>query len=645
MSGNTAYKKKFVSICLHPMIWVLLILFTAGCGDNAASPAATENTAADTPGTGSASFSVHWQPGNTVSATAEEIPRYAIDCAAVGIETITCNVYDENNNLVTTSESWQCADGGAKMERIPEGSNLTFTIFGWDAEDGNIIYQGRSETPVNIIAGETTDAGTIQAHPFVPTQLGANAVSSSQINLTWSDLGAPGYRIYQDGVRAASATSPSFSVIDLTANTQYCYTVSAVDVYGNVSGRSTPACATTSAEDDTQAPTTPSTPEIGEVSASQIDISWTASDDNVGVAGYRVYRDGQEVGTTPTTTFSDGGLGSETEYCYSVSAYDDAGNQSDQTSTTCATTQPTLAWYLDSDEDGYGDPNAEHIVAVNQPEGYVSDNTDCNDSDASINPGAEEICNEVDDDCDEDVDEGVQKTYYLDNDGDEFGDPGEAVQACAAPEGYVDNDADCRDDLPDVNPDATEICGNDIDDNCSGQTDERCVVFPRSSFTARLTGNDKKLAEDASDREGQQFNSAFLYIGEDTTTSDRVGLEFNTTIVSENDVDTVLLQFEMENTNAPTVSELSMYSYYANGDANSDDYDITESHNHINSFSDDGTTGRQVYSYDITGAYLSIADEEQSYMGILIATDNLDQDESVRYNLYNPVLVIIQDGE
>jgi hypothetical protein len=68
------------------------------------------------------------------------------------------------------------------------------------------------------------------------------------------------------------------------------------------------------------------------------------------------------------------------------------------------------SFYKDADSDNYGDPN-NSIQFCAQPHGYVADNTDCNDSDASINPSAPEICNGKDDNCDGSVDEGVQTTY------------------------------------------------------------------------------------------------------------------------------------------------------------------------------------------------------------------------------------------
>jgi cellulose 1,4-beta-cellobiosidase len=74
------------------------------------------------------------------------------------------------------------------------------------------------------------------------------------------------------------------------------------------------------------------------VTASSAALSWSASTDNVGVAGYRVYRNGVQVGTASGTTFTDTGLSAATQYTYTVAAYDAAGNVSAQSSGITATT-------------------------------------------------------------------------------------------------------------------------------------------------------------------------------------------------------------------------------------------------------------------------------------------------------------------
>jgi len=98
---------------------------------------------------------------------------------------------------------------------------------------------------------------------------------------------------------------------------------------------------------------------------------------------------------------------------------------------------------------------------------------DCDDNDPAVRPDATEICNGIDDDCDELTDEDVGFEFFADGDADGFG-AGAAVVECEAPEGYADNDDDCDDADPAVNPDADEIC-NGLDDDCDGAVDNDAV--------------------------------------------------------------------------------------------------------------------------------------------------------------------------
>jgi hypothetical protein len=91
---------------------------------------------------------------------------------------------------------------------------------------------------------------------------------------------------------------------------------------------------------DTTPPSTPANLSATTISSYQINLSWTASTDNVAVIGYKIYRGGTQIGTSATNSYSDSGLSASTAYTYTVSAYDAASNNSAQSSSASATTLP-----------------------------------------------------------------------------------------------------------------------------------------------------------------------------------------------------------------------------------------------------------------------------------------------------------------
>jgi len=131
----------------------------------------------------------------------------------------------------------------------------------------------------------------------------------------------------------------------------------------------------------------------------------------------------------------------------------------------------SATFYLDADSDGYGDP-ASPISACLLPAGASINPDDCDDGQAAIQPGAVEICDELDNDCNNQVDEGVTTTWYLDADGDGFGDAGATQQACSQPTGYASLGTDCNDAEAGENPAGTEICGDGLDNDCANGVDD-----------------------------------------------------------------------------------------------------------------------------------------------------------------------------
>jgi chitodextrinase len=138
-------------------------------------------------------------------------------------------------------------------------------------------------------------------------------------------------------LQTSDTTSPySFSWNTATAtNGSHQLTTKAYDSAGNVGSS---AAVTVNVFNDNTAPTVPADLNAVSGSMTQAQLSWSASSDNVGVTGYHVWRNGTQVATTATTSFTDTNLTAATTYSYTVSAFDAAGNESAKSSPASVTT-------------------------------------------------------------------------------------------------------------------------------------------------------------------------------------------------------------------------------------------------------------------------------------------------------------------
>jgi hypothetical protein len=127
-------------------------------------------------------------------------------------------------------------------------------------------------------------------------------------------------------------------------------------------------------------------------------------------------------------------------------------------------------WYPDGDGDGFGTTDGA-IVSCDPPEGYANQSGDCDDADPLISPLGCEVCDELDNDCDGEIDEDAMdaESLWVDADGDGYGDPDSPVDACPD-DGLVDDDTDCDDADPDVNPGAIDDWYDDVDSDCDGES-------------------------------------------------------------------------------------------------------------------------------------------------------------------------------
>ncbi len=171
--------------------------------------------------------------------------------------------------------------------------------------------------------------------PSVPSGLAVGKVTASSILLSWlpstDNVGVAGYAIFRNDSLIATSTLSTYTDIGLVAATRYSYVVAAFDSAGNFSARSAALEAVTTAP-DTQAPSVPVGLTASNISSNSISLAWSPSNDNVAVAGYKVFRNGAHIASTVATAHADTGLVASTTYSYSIAAYDANGNESAQSS-------------------------------------------------------------------------------------------------------------------------------------------------------------------------------------------------------------------------------------------------------------------------------------------------------------------------
>jgi len=180
--------------------------------------------------------------------------------------------------------------------------------------------------------------------PSTPVNLTANASAYNRVNLSWGastdNVGVTGYHVVRNGTTIATTTGTGTTYADtsVSASSSYSYQVIAYDAKANNSGLSNTATAATPAAPDTTPPSAPANLTATAVSSSQINLSWGASTDNIGVTSYDVYRNATKLITVTTTSFGNTGLAHSSTYSYYVIARDAAGNSSPASNTASATT-------------------------------------------------------------------------------------------------------------------------------------------------------------------------------------------------------------------------------------------------------------------------------------------------------------------
>ena len=222
-------------------------------------------------------------------------------------------------------------------------------VGGSDTNAGNVFgMEDYVQPSAGTVDGMWTNSAggrtSVLVAAFLPSSSGS---TTSTLSLTNSGGGS--VTSNPAGINCGSSCSMvvnNGTQVTLTATPNSGYTTAWSNCGGTTSGNT---CTTTVNANttigvtftppDTTPPSIPTNLQATAISSSQINLSWTASTDNVGVTGYKVYRGGSQIGTSPSTSYTDTGLTPSTLYTYTVSAYDAAGNTSNQSSPASATTQ------------------------------------------------------------------------------------------------------------------------------------------------------------------------------------------------------------------------------------------------------------------------------------------------------------------
>jgi fibronectin type 3 domain-containing protein len=182
--------------------------------------------------------------------------------------------------------------------------------------------------------------------PSIPSDLTGSSYQSTEADLTWNastdNVGVAGYYVFRNGVKAGITAQPFYVDTGLTNGTTYSYFVEAFDLAGNVSGPSLPLHVTTW---NSIPPSEPTNVAATAVNTQEINLTWSASTDKIGIASYRVFRGTaadnliQVGGTYSTpTSYSNYSLTPSTTYYFGVEAVDTDGNVSPMSALVRATT-------------------------------------------------------------------------------------------------------------------------------------------------------------------------------------------------------------------------------------------------------------------------------------------------------------------
>jgi chitodextrinase len=268
-----------------------------------------------------------------------------------------------NGSYLTSVTTLSYSDTG-----LSAGTSYSYTVAAYDAA-GNVSAQS-SSISITTLSSTAANSSSLSVTSLSPTS-GPNGIVITLTGTGFYSANAPSYMDALCFLTAPTACVNAYTVP--ISNTQIQFTVPSsaylpaktynliLQAYNGSSNLTQTFTVTTTTITDTAAPSTPTELGTSPISSSQINLSWTASTDNIGVTGYKIYRNSNYLTSVTSTSYNDTGLSAATSYNYTVAAYDAAGNVSAQSGSVSAMTQSAQ---LSLPAPTAGDTGTSHLGAV-----------------------------------------------------------------------------------------------------------------------------------------------------------------------------------------------------------------------------------------------------------------------------------------
>jgi len=240
----------------------------------------------------------------------------SIGCNQIDLQwdSVTHATYYEiyrDGSLLDSSSTTNYSDTG-----LAQNTSYTYSLAACNSAGCSSQGTGVSFTTLNV--------------PSTPSSPTISNQTCDSLTLSWSTVtGTSSYKVFRNSVEIGTTSSTTYTDTGLTKNTTYTYAIQACNDCGCSSKSSSNTGITT------DIPGTPSAPSIGSATCNSLNINWTSVS---GASSYKVYRDGVQVGSPATTSFTDTGLSPSTSYSYKISACNNCGCSAQGSSSSSSTT-------------------------------------------------------------------------------------------------------------------------------------------------------------------------------------------------------------------------------------------------------------------------------------------------------------------